>query len=201
LIVRGPSLALRYATEADAPMLLELGSDREVTRFFSWGPYGELAEPLAYIRSLRPRREAGERLEFVIVDSDDRPIGVTGLSEFAPRDRRAIVGTWLGRPHWGTGANTESKAMILSLAFRTLGLLRATALASPENERSIAALERLGFRPEGVLRGWHVHDGVPRDCAILRLTRGDFEAGPLAEVPVEVEGEPPPQFVVYSQRK
>jgi hypothetical protein len=52
-----------------------------------------------------------------------------------------------------------------------------------------------------VLRGWHVHDGVPRDCAILRLTRDDFEAGPLAAVPVEVEGEPPGQFVVYSQRK
>jgi ribosomal-protein-alanine N-acetyltransferase len=126
---------------------------------------------------------------------------VTGLSEFAPRDRRAIVGTWLGRAHWGTGANAESKAMILSLAFRTLGLLRATALASPENVRSIAALERLGFHAEGVLRGWHIHDGVPRDCAILRLTRDDFEASPLAEVAVEVEGEPPPPFVAYSQRK
>jgi ribosomal-protein-alanine N-acetyltransferase len=196
VIVRGPSLSLRYATEADAPALLELGSDDEVTRFFSWGPYEDVSEPLAYVRSLGPQREAGTRLEFAIVDAEDRPIGVTGLSEFARRDRRAIVGTWLGRAHWGTGANSESKAMILSLGFRTLGLLRATALASPENERSIAALERLGFQPEGVLRGWHVHDGVPRDCAILRLTREDFEAGPLAKVPVEVEGEPPPQFVV-----
>jgi ribosomal-protein-alanine N-acetyltransferase len=195
LRVRGPSLSLRYAGEADAPALLELGADPEVTRFFSWGPYEDLAEPLEYVRSLAPQREAGERLEFAIVDADDRPIGVTGLSEFAHRDRRAIVGTWLGRPHWGSGANRESKALILSLAFRTLGLLRATALASPENVRSIAALEKLGFASEGVLRGWHVHDGVPRDCAILRLTREDFEAGPLASVPVEVEGDPPEQFV------
>jgi ribosomal-protein-alanine N-acetyltransferase len=196
LIVRGPSLSLRYATEADAPALLELGSDPEVTRFFSWGPYEDVSEPVDYVHSLARQREAGERLEFVIVDGDDRPIGVTGLSEFAHRDRRAIVGTWLGRAHWGTGANRDSKALILSLAFRTLGLLRATALASPENVRSIAALEKLGFVSEGVLRGWHIHDGVPRDCAMLRLMRGDFEAGPLAGVPVEVEGEAPPQFVL-----
>ena len=196
MIVRGPSLALRYATEADAPALFELGRDPEVTRFFSWGPYEDVAEPLDYVHSLERQREAGERLEFAIVDAGDRPIGVTGLSEFVRRDRRAIVGTWLGRAHWGSGANSESKAMILSLAFRTLGLLRATALASPENERSIAALVRLGFQHEGVLRGWHVHDGVPRDCAILRFTREDFEASELAGVRVEVEGEPPPGFVL-----
>src|SRR2546426_935777 len=107
-----------------------------------------------------------------------------------------VRGPWLGRAHWGSGANSESKAMILSLAFRTLGLLRATALASPENERSIAALERLGFQHEGVLRGWHVHDGVPLDCAILRLTREDFEAGPLAGGAAGGEGDPPPPFRV-----
>ena len=37
--VIGPSITLRYATAADAEALLELGSDPEVTRFFSWGPY------------------------------------------------------------------------------------------------------------------------------------------------------------------
>ncbi len=45
----GRSLSLRYATAADAPALFELGSDPEVTQFFSWGPYTSLIEPAAYI--------------------------------------------------------------------------------------------------------------------------------------------------------
>ena len=194
MLVRGPELHLRYATPDDAPALLELGGDPEVTRHFSWGPYRELDEPLAYVASLARQRAAGTRLEFVICDAADVPLGVTGLSEFAPRDRRATVGTWLGRPHWGSGANRASKALILALAFRTLGLERVTALASPENARSLAALERLGFVREGLLRSYHRHGDERRDVAILGLLRGDWEATPLAAVPVEVEGEPPPAF-------
>lgn len=199
MIVRGPQLHLRYATRDDASALLELGGDPEVTRHFSWGPYRDLAEPLAYVESLVRQRAAGTRLEFVICGAEDVPLGVTGLSEFAPRDRRATVGTWLGRAHWGTGANRESKALVLALAFRTLGVERVTALASPDNPRSLTALDRLGFVREGVLRAYHRHGDEARDVAILGLLRADWEASPLAKVRVEVEGQAPPAF--YSQRK
>ena len=194
MLVRGPRYSLRYLTPVDAPALFGLGSDPDVTRFFSWGPYREEREALEFIESLAPKRDAGERLELAIVDAHDRPIGVTGFSDFSRRDRRAVIGTWLGREHWGSGANRESKALVLALGFRALGLLRVTALASPQNVRSIAALQRLGFVHEGVLRGWHVHGGTPRDVAVLRMLRDEWERTPLAEVPVEIEGEPPPAF-------
>ena len=194
MLVRGPRLALRYPRPGDAPRLFELGADAEVTRFFSWGPYRDVSEPLAYIDSLAEQRAAGSRLEFGIADRDDRLIGITGLSELSRRDRRAVVGTWLGRPYWGTGANAESKALVLWLAFEVLGLQRTTALASPENHRSIAALERLGFVHEGVLRSWHLHHGRPRDCAVLRMTRAEWEATELARTPVTVDGAPPQSF-------
>jgi ribosomal-protein-alanine N-acetyltransferase len=193
LIVRGPVYSLRYLTQDDAPALFELGSDPEVTRFFSWGPYRDESEARAFIESLDRARESGERLELAIV-ADGRPIGITGLSDFARRDRRAVVGTWLGRQYWGSGANRESKALVMAMGFRALGLNRITALASPQNVRSIAALERLGFVREGVLRGWHVHGGELRDVAVLRMMRDEWEHTPLAEVPVEVRGDPPPAF-------
>ena len=197
MVVRGPTVSLRYLVPGDAPALFELASDPEVTRFFSWGPYRDESEPRAFIERLRDQREAGERLELAIVLNDgDRPIGLTGYSDFVMRDRRATLGTWLGREHWGSGANTESKALVLSLGFRHLSLHRVTALASPENKRSLRALERIGFWTEGTLRDWHFHDGRPRDVAILRMLRDRFEGSDLARVPYELEGEPPPAFVV-----
>lgn len=192
--VRGPTLTLRFAEPADAARLFELGADPEVTRFFSWGPYGEEREALAYIESLEPKREAGELLEFVIDRDGDGLVGVTGLSDFSARDRRATVGTWLGRAWWGGEVNSEAKALVLGLAFGALGLHRVSALASPENERSLAALAKIGFIREGVLEHWHRHPEGFRDCVILRLLAEDYERSPLVRVPFEVEGSPPTRF-------
>lgn len=192
--VIGPSLSLRYATPGDAPALFELAADTEVTRFFSWGPYGSEREPAAYIEALGASRARGEKLEFLIIGPDGAPIGVIGLSEFSPRDRRAVVGTWLGRRHWGTGANREAKAMVARLAFAALGLERVGAYAAVENERSQAALTRLGFSREGVLRRWHRHGEVAHDVVLYSLLRGEWLGSPLARVEVEILGEPPESF-------
>jgi ribosomal-protein-alanine N-acetyltransferase len=192
--VTGPSLMLRYATPEDAPRLLELASDDAVTQWFSWGPYESLDQPEAYIAGLEGKRERGELLDFLVVHPDAGPIGVTGLSELAVRDRRATVGSWFGRDYWGTGANRESKALITALAFRHLGLDRVTAWANTRNGRSQVALERVGFRREGVLRGWHRHGDAVHDVVVFGMLRDEWERSPLAEVAVEVTGSPPPAF-------
>ncbi len=192
----GSRLTLRYATHADAPALLELGSDPEVTRFFSWGPYRSVEEPAAYIEDLAGERERGERLEFLIVDPVHGPIGVTGLSELARRDRRAVVGTWLGRAHWGTGANRASKAMIAWLAFAVLGLERLGAYADLGNPRSQAALAAIGFQREGVLRRWHRHGEEVHDVITYSWLKAEWERSALAAEDVAVIGAPPAAFAL-----
>src|SRR3954451_6902538 len=142
--VEGPRLSLRPPRPDDADALFELGRDPDVLRFFSWGPYQQREEAAAFIERVVRERP----YEFLIVDEDDRPIGLTGLTEMSERDGRAVVGTWLGRPHWGTGANAESKALVLHVGFEVLGLQRISAYASPENPRSLRALEKLGFAEE-----------------------------------------------------
>jgi N-acetyltransferase len=198
LEVVGPSLTLRYATPRDAPSLLELAGDPEVTRFLSWGPYRSVEEPEAYIATLHSLRERGHQLDLLIDHHAHGPVGVTGLSELSRRDQRAVVGTWLGRAHWGTGVNAEAKALVAALGFRALGLERIGAYSNVTHARSQAALERLGFRREGVLRRFHRHGDHRHDVAIFSLLREEWESSPLAAVEAEIRGEPPAAFVVMA---
>jgi hypothetical protein len=64
------------------------------------------------------------------------------------------------------------------------------------NARSEAALERIGFAREGVLRGFHRHHGDARDVALYSLLRAEWEGGDLAELPVRIDGAPPEAFAV-----
>jgi [ribosomal protein S5]-alanine N-acetyltransferase len=196
LVVSGPALSLRYATSADAPRLMELASDPAVTRFFSWGPYTDLSQPEAYIASLAGKRERGELLDFLIDHHEDGPIGVTGLSELSVRNRHATVGSWFGHRWWGSGANLESKALIAALAFERLGMDRLTAWANTRNGRSQVALERVGFKREGVLRAFHRHGDVLHDVVVFGMTRKGWMHSPLQGVLVGIEGMSPPAFTV-----
>jgi ribosomal-protein-alanine N-acetyltransferase len=196
LEIVGPTLTLRYAVAEDAPALFDLASDPAVTRFFSWGPYTSIEQPEAYIAGLPEKRERGELLDFLIVHETDGPIGVTGLSELSVRNRHATVGSWFGHRWWGSGANRESKAMMAALAFDRLRLDRLTAWANTRNGRSQVALERVGFRREGVLAGWHRHGDAIHDVVVFGMLRAAWERSPLRSVPVRVRGTPPAAFVV-----
>lgn len=193
--LQGPTLTLRIPTLADAPALFALASDPDVTRWFSWGPYTEETQARAYLERLPGQRRRGEQLDLVQEHRDHGVIGITGLSEFSPRDRRALVGTWFGKAFWGTGANAESKALMCHLGFDLLGLERITSIANVENARSRKALEKAGFLHEGVLRGWHRHGDRQLDVAIVGLLRGDWEAMPERHVDYTVAGAPPEPFL------
>lgn len=189
--LRGPHLTLKLPAADDAEALLALASDPDVTQWFSWGPYTDVDQPRAWIAEQEAKREQGLQLDFVVHDREHGPIGVTGLAELSRRDRRAMVGTWFGRAHWGSGANAESKALIAHLAFEICGFERLGAYSNPENVRSARALERVGFTREGTLRGWHRHGDRQLDVHIFGMLRADWADGPLRESRVTAIGRPP----------
>lgn len=191
----GPTLVLRPPVPEDLDALYELGRDPEVVRWFSWGPYTSRSEPRSYLDRQAGLQERGEQLDLAVLRDGDL-LGITGLSEWVRRDRRATVGSWLAPRTWGTGVNDEAKAIVLALAFRWCALQRVTAYADVHNGRSQRALAKVGFRDEGVLRGFHRHGETQKDVAISSVLLPEWPATPGHGVPVALRGEVPPAFVL-----
>ena len=61
-----------------------------------------------------------------------------------------------------------------------------TTARRSRSDSSLRALEKIGFRRDGLLRSWHVHRGERRDVVILSLLREEWERSPLAAVGVRV---------------
>ena len=197
LALTGPTLRVRIPRLDDAADLVRHASDPEVTRWFSWGPYASADDALAYLERLPGERERGVQLDLVVEHvASRRGDRDHGFSEIARRDRRATIGTWLGRAWWGTGANAEAKALMCHLGFALLGLERIGSYTNVDHARSQRALEKLGFEREGVLRA--LSPPRRRDARRRRLraaARGVGSVGRMRELAVTVDGEPPPQFV------
>lgn len=195
LALTGPTLRVRIPRSDDAPALFREACDPRVTRWFSWGPYESVSEARDYLERLPGERQRGVQLDLVVEHLQAGPIGISGFSDIARRDRRATIGTWLGHAWWGRGANREVKALMCHLGFELLGLERIGSYTNVAHERSQRALERLGFEREGVLRAYHRHGEQTLDVAVFGLLRSTWERGLLHDLPVVVTGEPPALFV------
>jgi RimJ/RimL family protein N-acetyltransferase len=103
-------------------------------------------------------------------------VGTTSLYAADPVNRTIAIGhTALGRKWWRTGINLETKLMLMTRAFDELGAVRVEWFTDILNERSQAALERLGARQEGVLRAHKRRpDGTWRDTVVYGLTGAEW---------------------------
>jgi RimJ/RimL family protein N-acetyltransferase len=104
--------------------------------------------------------------------------GSTSLFDIDVANRKMEVGhTWLGASHRRTAANTEAKRLVLAHAFEGLGAVRVQLKCDARNARSRAAIERVGAKPEGVLRHWLIlPDGHRRDTAFFSILEAEWPA-------------------------
>lgn len=182
--VRLEPLELRHAAE----LTEAANEDREPYRW-SFVPRTH-DEMHAYIRRALGLREEHRALAFAIVRlRDGSPIGSTRFfdlerwnwpsehprSDTGAPDAGEIGYTWLARSAMRTGANTETKLLLLTYAFEHWKLLRVCFHTDARNERSASALARIGARFEGVL---HAHrlgtDLQPRDSKRYAITAPEW---------------------------
>jgi ribosomal-protein-alanine N-acetyltransferase len=93
------------------------------------------------------------------------------------------LGYWMGERHAGHGFMKKAVGIALGEAFGRLGLQRVEAVTLPENARSIAVLERAGFRREGLVRSYLEINGERRDHLLYAILRSDFAPGQRQQRP------------------
>lgn len=163
------------------------------TSLYRWSQVPRGADDVQrYIGVARQLREAGKAAPFATVRvSDASVIGSTRFFDLeswawpAAHERSGrllpdvgeIGYTWLTAAAVRTAANTEAKLLMLTHAFETWGMLRICLHTDVRNERSRAAIERIGGKFEGILRSHRMAaDFIARDSARYSIVAAEWPA-------------------------
>lgn len=120
-----------------------------------------------------------EYVSWATVDAGTgRAIGSTRFLDIAPEHGRLEIGwTWIAPSHQRTATNTEAKLLQLTHAFDELGATRVAFKTDQRNERSQAAIARLGAVHEGVLRHqFRMPDGYMRSSVYFSILADEWPA-------------------------
>ena len=133
---------------------------------------------LADIEAKLALARAGELLPFAVLRPDGVPVGVTTYLHPLPAVPALEIGmTWLAASARGTGLNTEAKKLLFGNAFEAWGCRRVALRTTWLNQRSRAAIERIGATFEGRIRNDRVmRDGTVTDSAQYSVTDAEWPA-------------------------
>jgi RimJ/RimL family protein N-acetyltransferase len=133
--------------------LAGIGLDEELWRWIPTAVRTE-EEMAGYIETALKEQERGVSLPFALMEpASGRAIGSTRYGNIDRTHHRVEIGwTWVGRPWQRTAVNTEAKYLLLRHAFETLGCIRVELKTDSLNEKSRAAILRIGAREEGIFR-------------------------------------------------
>jgi RimJ/RimL family protein N-acetyltransferase len=158
---------------------------------YQWSPVpqGE-AEARRYIETALDWRDAGTALPFAIVNKESGAI--IGSTRFFNLERwpwpeghelhgretpdACEIGyTWLAHSAIRTTVNTEAKLLMLEYAFETWKVFRVCLHTDVRNQRSRAAIERIGAKMEGILRAHRMAaDFVARDSVRYSIIASEW---------------------------
>jgi RimJ/RimL family protein N-acetyltransferase len=137
----------------------------------------EPQETRAYIENALAQREAGQRFAFAVIDeASGTVLGSTSYHDILPAVQRVEIGwTWYARRCQRTHVNSVCKLLMLRHAFDTLGCQVVGWRTDNFNFASQQAIERLGAKKDGVIRGHALRrDGTVRDTVMYSLRAGEW---------------------------
>jgi RimJ/RimL family protein N-acetyltransferase len=192
-VLSGSHVRLEPLARSHVPGLVAAAGRGAELALYQWTTVPlSVTEMAQYVDAAIAWREVGAALPFASVRiADGAVIGSTRFFDIErwpwpaghPQAARSgpdgceIGYTWLAADAVRTAANTEAKLLMLTHAFETWGVQRVCFHTDARNERSRAALLRLGAVFEGVLRAHRLaSDLTPRDSARYSIVAGEWRA-------------------------
>lgn len=164
-VLAGTRLSLRPLTAADGPALAAAAADGELWNLpFTVVP--STATAATYLARALEGMAAGHVVAFAtILRETNKVIGSTRFWKIDRANRKLEIGhTWIGASFQRSFVNTEAKYLMLQYAFEQLGCVRVQFTTDVLNEKSRAAILRLGALQEGIVRHERIMpDGRKRD--------------------------------------
>lgn len=174
----GPRVLLRPLTAADGPLLVVAASDGELWNLpFTVVPSEKTID--AYLARALEGMAAGHVLAFAtVLRETNQVIGSTRFWKIDPQNRKLEIGhTWIGASHQRSFVNTEAKLLMLQYAFEQLQCVRVQFTTDVLNEKSRAAILRLGAVQEGIVRHERIMpDGRKRDSVRFSIIDEEWPA-------------------------
>ena len=130
-----------------------------------------------YIEDALAMREAGNRFAFAVREANTGTVlGCSSYHDIIPAVRRLEIGwTWYARRCQRTHVNSVAKLLLMTHAFETLGCQVVGWRTDNFNFASQAAIERLGAKKDGVIRGHALRrDGTVRDTVMYSMRSGEW---------------------------
>jgi RimJ/RimL family protein N-acetyltransferase len=130
-----------------------------------------------YIQDALDGRAAGHRLAFAVLDdATGAVLGSSSYHDILPAVKRVEIGyTWYARRCQRTHVNTTAKLLLMGHAFDTLGCHVVGWRTDNFNFASQQAIERLGAKKDGVIRGHAIRrDGTIRDTVMYSMRSGEW---------------------------
>ena len=168
-------LGLRRIAESDVPDLFAFFSDPEVTQFYDCEAVRDHDETKVFVTRFESWFENGFGFRWGITMKDaPAVIGTCGLFYWHKPYQLATLGYELAQPWHRQGLMTEALAPVLAYGFGHMELNRVGATVHTGNAPSIATLEGLGFRREGLLRQAQFVNGRFDDLYAYALLREEW---------------------------
>ncbi|MDB5695580.1 MAG: acetyltransferase [Sphingomonas bacterium] len=166
----GAHVLLRPLDAADLPDIVAAARADDLWDTF-YAAVAQLKDADAWLASTLAQRDAGRVLPFTVLDATGAIVGTTRFMRMSEANARVeIGGTFYARRVQRTGLNTEAKLLLLGHAFDALGCQCVQIRTDWLNRNSRQAIERLGAKLDGVLRGHQrLPDGRLRDSAVYSI--------------------------------
>jgi len=135
------------------------------------------AQTRQYIEDALTMREAGHRFAFAVTDhATGAVLGCTSFHDIVPAVQRVEIGwTWYAKRYQRTHVNTTVKLLMMTHAFEALGCQVVGWRTDNFNFASQTAIERLGAKKDGVIRGHALRrDGTVRDTVMYSMRSGEW---------------------------